>query len=87
MDYWLVTTGEDTEPGINGAIMQRPEPVASGLNYVNVDSIDQVTEKVSAGGGSIMMGKMPIPSVGYVAVCRDTEGNAFGLFQDDSSGS
>ncbi|MDY9922267.1 hypothetical protein [Methanobacterium sp.] len=22
-DYWLVTTGEDNEPGINGAIMSK----------------------------------------------------------------
>ena len=26
IDYWLVTTGPDDQPGINGAIMPRPGP-------------------------------------------------------------
>lgn len=25
-DYWLITTGGEKEPGINGAIMQRSDP-------------------------------------------------------------
>ena len=84
-DYWLVTTGEDNEPGINGAIMKRPDPAASGANYINVPSVDEYTEKAVTGGGTVLMPKMTIPGVGYAAVCGDTEGNAFGLFQDDPS--
>jgi hypothetical protein len=26
-DYWLITTGPDSEPGINGAIVQRQGPI------------------------------------------------------------
>jgi len=29
--------------------------------------------------------KMSIPGLGYAAVCLDTEGNTFGLFEDDPS--
>ena len=86
-DYWLVTTGDDNEPGINGAIMKRPDPEAAGVNYINVESIDQFTEKAERSGGSVVMPKMPIPGIGYAAVCKDTEGNPFGLFQDDSAAS
>ena len=87
MEYWLVTTGDDNEPGINGAIMKRPDPGARGVNYINVDSIERFTEKAQASGGGGVMAKMAVPGVGYVAVCKDTEGNDFGLFQDDPSAS
>jgi predicted enzyme related to lactoylglutathione lyase len=26
-----------------------------------------------------------VPGIGWLAVCRDTEGNNFGLFEDDTS--
>jgi predicted enzyme related to lactoylglutathione lyase len=26
---------------------------------------------------------MPIPGVGWLAYCKDTEGNVFGIMQDD----
>ena len=38
---------------------------------------------VKANGGVLLEGPMPIPGVGYLAYCRDTEGNVFGLMQDD----
>lgn len=28
-------------------------------------------------------GKIPVPSWGYMAICLDTEGNRFGLWQED----
>ena len=84
-EYWLLTTGEESEPGIGGAVMKRPDPAAQGVNYINVESVDAYVAKVQSGGGSIVMPKMAIPGVGYAAVCSDTEGNSFGLFQDDHS--
>ena len=86
-EYWLATTGEEGEPGINGAIMKRPAPTASGINYINVSSVDEFTEKVKGNGGSVQTPKMAIPGVGYAAVCNDSEGNSFGLFEDDPAAS
>ncbi len=85
VDYRLAVTGPDDQPGINGAIMARPDPSAAGVNYIDVPSIDEYTKKVVAQGGSVVMQKMAIPGVGYAAVCNDTEGNSFGLFQSDPS--
>ncbi len=34
-------------------------------------------------GGKICMGKTAVPQMGYFAVCQDTEGNAFGIWQSD----
>ena len=86
-DYWLATTGGDDEPGINGAITKRPDPAGAGINYINVDSVDEYCDKILAGGGKTVMPKMAIPGVGYAAVCSDSERNSFGLFQDDPSAS
>jgi predicted enzyme related to lactoylglutathione lyase len=82
-EYWLITTGDDGEPGINGAIMKRPDPAAAGIHYVDVPSVDEFVRKAVAGGGSLSMPKVAVTGIGYAAVCRDSEGNAFGLFQND----
>jgi len=83
-DYWLVTTGSDDTPGINGAIGQsRGEPVT--VNTIEVDSVDKFAEKVTANGGKVVVPKMSIPGVGYQIYCQDTEGLVFGLHQFDPS--
>jgi predicted enzyme related to lactoylglutathione lyase len=82
MPYWLVTTGSAPEPGIDGGIFKRPH-VASQMNTVGVDSVDQYVAKVTSGGGKVVAPKMPIPGVGYLAYCSDPDGNVFGLMQRD----
>lgn len=39
-DYWLIKTGEDNAPGINGGLLKRPMPGLSIVNTVRVDSVD-----------------------------------------------
>jgi predicted enzyme related to lactoylglutathione lyase len=81
-DYWLVTTGPDDTPGINGAIGQsRGEAVT--VNTIQVDSVDDFAEKVTANGGEIVVPKMSIPGIGYQIYCKDTEGIVFGIHQVD----
>ncbi len=88
MDYWLICTGKDEE-GINGAIMQRDKPLTGSgdiIAYVctiGVDSVDKFAEKIQAAGGKIIVSKSPIPGIGWFAECMDTEGNIFGIMQDD----
>jgi predicted enzyme related to lactoylglutathione lyase len=84
-DYWLVITGAEGEPGIDGAIMGRPQPGATGMNFIDVDSVDEFIAKIQANGGKLVRPKMAIPEVGYAAVCSDTEGNPVGPFQGDPS--
>ncbi len=83
-DYWLVTTGAKKEPGIDGAIMRRM-PGMTTINTVDVSSVDEFTQKVVAAGGKVVMPKDTIPGVGYFAYCADTEGNVFGMMQNDPS--
>ena len=40
-DYWLITTGEEDQPGINGGLMKRMDPQASTYNSIDVPSVDE----------------------------------------------
>lgn len=82
-DYWLVTTGEDGRPGINGGLMKRSNPSATTVNSIDVPSVDEYVAKVTQNGGKVVTPKMTVPGVGYMAYCRDTEGNQFGIFQSN----
>ncbi len=51
--------------------------------YFDVDDIKTGSARVSELGGD--GGEpMPVPSMGWFAICKDTEGNEFGLWQNDS---
>jgi predicted enzyme related to lactoylglutathione lyase len=82
VDYWLVTTGEKGTPGIDGGIKHRPEPDLTTVVTVEVESVDETLDKITAGGGVILMPKTEIPGVGYHAYFRDTEGNVVGLMEN-----
>src|SRR5213594_1371708 len=83
--YGMATTG-DTEPGINGALFQRGDSSETTLT-MSVDSIEDATARITAEGGKVIQDKTPIPSMGWFAVCEDTEGNKIGLFTNDPSAS
>ena len=51
------------------------------LVYIATDRIDGDTAKAKEMGGSVMLEPMDVPGVGRVAVLRDPQGAAFGLFQ------
>ena len=83
MEYWMVSTGEG--PGIDGGMMRRPHPGASTVNTIGVASLDDTVDKVVASGGKVVVPRMAVPGVGYLAYCNDPEGNMFGLMQNDPS--
>ncbi len=88
MDYWMIKTGEDGTPGINGGMYQRPKD--EKIQYfdctIMVDDIDKAIEAVKMSGGKIRtertgQEKNELPGVGWFAGGIDTEGNMFGLMQ------
>jgi predicted enzyme related to lactoylglutathione lyase len=88
MPYWVVKTGPESEPGINGGLMPRRgvidgEAVIAYVCTAQVSSVDDHTRKADAAGGIVVVPKMPIPGVGWLAYCKDTEGNIFGLMHAD----
>ena len=80
-DYWLVTTGDEGEPGINGGVFRREGPV-NYVNTVKVDSVDEYVSKVEAGGGRVVVPKMTLPGIGFLVYCQDTEQNVFGMIEE-----
>ncbi len=83
MEYWMVKTGEDKQPGINGGLTKRMQGQVGMTNTIDVPSVDEFAKKIQSNGGKIIMPKTAIPTVGYFAQCLDTEGNIFGIIQMD----
>ena len=85
MEYWLVNTGAEGTPGINGGLLKKQAPTTATTNTIGVESVDAAVTAVQNAGGKLIMSKTPIPTVGYFAYCQDTEGNLFGVMQPDAS--
>jgi hypothetical protein len=83
MSYWLITTGAEGEPGINGGLMPRQHPDQPCVNTIGVADVDASVAVVERSGGQVAVPKMAIPGVGWLAYCKDTEGHIFGIMQPD----
>jgi uncharacterized protein len=83
MDYWLVNAGSDKEPGINGAIAVKDETHPTTINTISVTSFENAAKAIKQTGGKLLTPKMAVPNVGYMAYCKDPEGNLFGIMQVD----
>lgn len=85
IDYWLITTGKEDEPGIDGGLLKRTEPEPSTVNTIDVPSIDEYIKKVEGNDGKIIRAKHAVPGVGWAACFQDPEGNVFCMMQEDTS--
>lgn len=90
MEYWVVTTGPDDQPGINGGLMRRQseidgQAVIAYVCTVDVSDVDASLKTALDNGATVALPKMPIPGVGWLVYCKDTEGNIFGMMQNDPS--
>jgi len=84
MPYWLITTGPDGQPGINGGLMPK-SPEAMACNTIGVKSLNATIASVEKNGGKIIVPKMAIPGVGWLAYFTDTDGNVFGMMESDTN--
>jgi predicted enzyme related to lactoylglutathione lyase len=90
MEYWVISTGPKDQPGIDGGLMRRQgpgpsaePPISAFVCTVNVDNLDATTTAVGKLGGMVVLPKMPVPGIGWLAYAKDTEGNIFGMMQND----
>jgi uncharacterized protein len=86
VDYRLVTTGPDGEPGINGAIVHRRgkvdgQAVTAYVCTISVDDLAAVQAAVAEAGGEQVADRQELENVGSFAYFKDTEGNIFGAMQ------
>ncbi len=90
VDYWLVGTGPDDQPGINGAILPRRGKIdgVAVIAYVctiDVADLDAAMADAARAGATLALAKMPVPGIGWLAYMKDTEGNIFGMMQTDTA--
>jgi hypothetical protein len=78
-----VSTGPEGTPGINGGMMKRRDPRGAVYNTIDVPSVDEWVKKIEEAGGTIVVPKMAIPTVGWLAYFTDTEGNVHGIHEFD----
>lgn len=83
MEYWLVDTGEGA--GINGGLMRSKDGQPRTINTVEVKSVDEWVKKIAAAGGQIVVPKMAIPGVGWLAYATDPGGAIFGIMHEDKN--
>jgi uncharacterized protein len=88
VEYWVIITGPDDQPGINGGLLRRRESssgdaIVAYICTIDVPSLDDYVTRAIEAGGQNVMPKMPIPGIGWLAYCKDTEGNVFGMMQPD----
>jgi predicted enzyme related to lactoylglutathione lyase len=79
-DYRMFQTGDDQA----GAIMPSETPGSGVIVYFDTDDIEASIAKARELGGTAG-DKQPVPTHGWFAVCKDTEGNSFCLWQPDES--
>ena len=82
-DYWFIQTGDEHD--LVGGLMKRQAPDQGPVSYVQVESVADYAAKVEEMGGKVIVPKSPVPGMGWFVHCLDSEGNAFALWEDDSS--
>jgi predicted enzyme related to lactoylglutathione lyase len=64
-------------------MMKRLQPQQQISNYIDIPSVDEYEAKIKELGGSVLASKAPVPGMGYFALCMDTEGNVFGIWEEN----
>jgi predicted enzyme related to lactoylglutathione lyase len=78
--FLLIETGDKRDPGVPGALQKRHELVPgqrlTGYECtIDTNDIDATAAAVEKHGGTIIMPKCEIPTVGHLIKIRDTDGN------------
>jgi predicted enzyme related to lactoylglutathione lyase len=80
-DGWLITTGDEDDPGIPGALASRYDELSSTVCTFEVPSVAESARKVTEAGGRVVAPQIAIPGEGFVQYCEDHEGNAFAIVE------
>jgi predicted enzyme related to lactoylglutathione lyase len=78
--FFLIATGNNKDPGVQGALQKRHElvPGQRMIGYectISTNDLDATAAAVVANGGKIILPKCEIPTVGWLIKIQDPEGN------------
>ena len=79
-DYWLISTGDDEAPGINGGLTTG-KPVSAVVKTIGVADLDATLDRIEENGGRVIRPRVSRPGMGWYASFEDPVGNQFGLLQ------
>ena len=87
--FYMINTGSADTPAILGSLQGRRNIVeGERLNAfectIAVPDIDAAERAIVEAGGTILMPRATIPTVGHLIWFRDTEGNVAGAMQPDT---
>ncbi len=92
MPYFGAVTGDESEMGINGALIKRSVPLTDKNQAVNgyactmgVEDYDSTETTILENGGTIALPKHALPGMAWQGYYTDTEGNIFGIHQPDEN--
>ncbi len=89
IEYWMVQTvptneqGMPERPGVTGGMMPRMYPTQQPVNYISVANVNDAVAKAERLGAKVMMGKTPVPGMGWFAQLTDPEGNVIAVWETD----
>jgi predicted enzyme related to lactoylglutathione lyase len=88
--YWVITTGDASEAGINGGLLPREgappaggEPINAFVITIEVPDCAGYVDRAVRAGGTVALPMTAMPGVGWVAYVKDPDGNIFGLIQPE----
>lgn len=78
--YSLIDTG--AAPG-GGLMVKPPEaPACAMSNYIQVASVEETVNKITAAGGMIVVPRTEIPNIGFFAMFLDPDQICIGIFEE-----
>jgi hypothetical protein len=80
MDYWLISTGPQGK-SVGGGMYRKERPDDRPRNFIHVGDIDAAIQTFRDAGGTEVVGKMEVPSMGWSFIGADPEGNHIALWQ------
>jgi predicted enzyme related to lactoylglutathione lyase len=90
-DFYMIKTSKGEDPGVFGSLQKRDVPLEGtkamhGFECtVAVSSVDETAKAVEKAGGTIVMKKVTIGTVGHLIKFVDPEGNRVGAMQYDEN--
>jgi uncharacterized protein len=89
-DFAQIKADKTVDGELIGALQSRkysplPEKVIGFECTIGVESVDDIITRVKSSGGKILVPKIAIPYVGWIAKFSDTEGNLLCAIQYDNS--
>ena len=84
-DYQMLMADEQPVGGMVGPRAEGPVWPSGGpephwISYIGVNDVDVAVQKAQELGGQVLLSPLEMPGVGKVAVLRDPQGAAFGIF-------